>query len=51
MIQFLYNIIVATLQKVTEWEITVTEVRNEMEFFIKSTKYNTHQQREEGTHS
>ena len=35
--------------KVTEWEITKTEVGNEMEIFI-TTKYNTCQQCEEGTH-
>ena len=30
-------------QKVTEWEITKTEVVNEMEIFITLKKYNTHQ--------
>ena len=36
------------LTKVTEWEITKTEVGNEMEIFIPLTNYNTHQQGEEG---
>ena len=35
---------------VTEWEITKTEVENEMEIFIASTKYNTRQQPEKSTH-
>ena len=35
-------------QKVTEWDITKTEVGNEMEIFITLTKYNTLQQHEEG---
>ena len=30
------------------WKITKTKVGNEMEIFITSTKYNTHQQQEEG---
>ena len=37
-----------TQQKVIEWEITKTEVGNEMEIFITLTKYNTYQWREEG---
>ena len=36
---------VITLQKVTEWEITKTEVENEMEIFLTLTKYNTFQWR------
>ena len=36
-----YKYIVVTYKKVTEWEITKTEVENEMESFITSTKYNT----------
>ena len=32
----------------TEWEITKTEVGNEMEIFITLTKYNTQQRREKG---
>ena len=39
-----------TEQKVTEWEITKTGVVNEIEIFIVLNKFNTHQQREEGTH-
>ena len=38
---------VVTKQKVTEREITKTEVVNKMEIFITLTKYNTCQQREE----
>ena len=44
-----YILVVVTQQKVTEWEITKTEVGNEMEIFITLNKYNTRQQREEGT--
>ena len=39
---------VVTKQNVAEWEITKTEVGNEMEIFIALTKYNTHQRRDEG---
>ena len=31
-----------------EWEIAKMEIGNEMEIFITLTKYNIHQQREEG---
>ena len=34
---------------VIEWEITKTEIENEMEIFITPTKHNSCQQREEGT--
>ena len=39
---------IVTEQKVTEWEITKTEVGNEMEIFITLTKYNTCRWHEEG---
>ena len=34
---------VVTKQKFTEWEITKTEVGDEMEIFITLAKYNTRQ--------
>ena len=37
-------------KKVTEWEVTKTEVGNEMEIFITLTKYNTCQWCEEGNY-
>ena len=39
---------IVTQQKLTEWEITKTEVGNKTEIFIILTKYNTCQRREEG---
>ena len=42
------DVLCCHLTKVNEWEITKMEVRNEMEIFIALTKYNTHQQHEEG---
>ena len=39
---------VLSQQKIAEWEITKTEVGNEVEIFIILTKYNTQQQHEEG---
>ena len=35
---------VVTQQKITEWEITKTEVGNKMEIFIALRKYHTRQQ-------
>ena len=45
-ILFFFNC--CNLTKDTDWEITETEVGNEMKIFITLTKYNTHQQCEEG---
>ena len=36
------------LFSISEWKITKTNVGNEMEIFIRLTKYNTHQWRGEG---
>ena len=42
------KVTVVASQNVTEWEITKTEVENEMKIFITLTKYNTCQRRGEG---
>ena len=37
------HLFVVTLRKITKWEITKTEVENEMKILIALTKYNTRQ--------